>query len=147
MMGPVMSSSGTPFETFRRDEEVVGPSDRSFGLLFAAVFGLIALLPLWRGAPIRGWALALSVLSAVLALAWPRALAPLNRVWLHVGLLLHRVVNPLVMGVLFYLVVTPFAVVMRRVRRELTRRLRPDPSAPSYWIPRDGPASRMDQQF
>ena len=130
-----------------RDEEVVGPSNRSFGLVFAGVFALVALLPLWRGADPRWWALAVSVLFGVLALLVPAVLTPANRVWLKIGLLLHRIVNPLVMGVVFYLVVTPFGFVMRRLNPNLVRRLRPDPAASSYWIARERSASSLDQQF
>jgi hypothetical protein len=130
-----------------RDEEVVGPSDRSFGLVFTVVFLIVALLPLWRGAAPRWWALGIAAAFFVLALAWPRALAPLNRLWLRVGLLMHRVVNPVVMGAIFYLVVTPFGLVMRRVRGELAVRRQPDKTATTYWIARTEPSSPMDQQF
>lgn len=129
------------------DEEVVGPSDRSFGIVFTVVFSLIALLPLWRGAAPRRWAVAAAVVTGALALLWPRALAPANRVWLRIGLLLHRIVNPIVMGAVFYLVVTPFGMVMRRSRSELTALRRPDAAAKTYWIPRAGGSSPMDQQF
>ena len=129
------------------DEEVVGPSDRSFGVVFAVVFTIVGLLPLWRGAAPRWWAVGVAVIIGVLALVWPRALAPANRVWLRIGLLLHRIVNPIVMGAVFYLVVTPFGVVMRRRHSGLTSRLRPDKNTASYWITRDGAASPMDQQF
>jgi hypothetical protein len=75
-------------------------------------------------------------------------LAPLSRLWLRLGLAMHRVVNPLVMGALFYLVVTPFGLVRQAMKRGLTPRLVKDPRASTYWIDRRGqPASRMDQQF
>ena len=129
------------------DEEVVGPSDRSFGVVFTVVFTIVALLPLWRGAPPRWWAAAVAGAFGALALVWPRALAPLNRLWLLFGLLLHRIVNPIVMGAVFYLVVTPFGLVMRRRRTGFNTMRRLDKDATTYWIPRaDGP-SAMDQQF
>lgn len=129
------------------DEDVVGPSDRSFGFVFTVVFSLIALLPLWRGASPRWWAVGVAVVILLLALVWPRALAPANRIWLRIGLLLHRIVNPIVMGVIFYLVVTPFGYVMRLRRKGLTDRLRPDKDATTYWIERNEPSSPMKQQF
>ena len=129
------------------DEEVVGPTDRSFGIVFTVVFSLIGLLPLWRGAAPRWWAVATAVVILALAILWPRALAPANRVWLRIGLLLHKVVNPIVMGAVFYLVVTPFGMVMRLRRSELTANRRPDAAATTYWIPRAGGSSPMDQQF
>lgn len=130
-----------------RDEEVVGPSDRSFGLVFTGVFLIVALLPLWRRGDPRWWALGVAAAFFVLALTWPRALAPLNHLWLRIGLLLHRVVNPIVMGAVFYLVVTPFGVVMRRLRGEMAVRRQPDKAATTYWITRGEASSPMDQQF
>ena len=146
MMGRVPGSAA-PYETLDREAVVAGPSERSFGLVFAAVFGIVALFPLWRGEPVRTWSMVVSAAFLVSAVAWPRMLAPANRVWFRLGLILHRVVNPLVMGVLFYVVLTPFAVVMRRFRPGLTRRLHADPAAASYWIPREESDLRMDQQF
>jgi len=137
-----MSIHGTP-----HDEEVVGPSDRSFGIVFTVVFTIVSLLPLWRGAPPRWWAAGVAAVFGLLALVWPRALAPANRLWLLFGLLLHRIVNPIVMGVVFYLVVTPFGLVMRRKRTGLNAMRRPDKAATSYWIPRADVPSQMDQQF
>ena len=129
------------------DEEVVGPSDRSFGVVFTMVFTIVALLPLWRGAPPRWWAAGVAAVFAVLALVLPRALAPANRLWLRFGLLLHRVVNPIVMGAVFYLVVTPFGLVMRLRRSGINAMRRTDKTATTYWIPRVDGSSPMDQQF
>ena len=78
---------------------------------------------------------------------WPAGLGPANRAWLALGLALHRVVTPVVMALLFYLVVTPFGLVMRGFGAGLTPRLRPDPSVDTYWTRRDAKPSRMDQQF
>lgn len=129
-------------------DDVVGPSDRSFGLLFTVVFAIVGAAPLWRGGAVRLWALVVAAVFCACALIVPRVLHPLNRVWLHIGLALHRIVNPVVTGALFYLVVTPFGVVRQVFRRGLTRQLRRDPAAPTYWIKRDGePYSPMDRQF
>ena len=129
------------------DEEVVGPSDRWFGFVFTVVFAIVGLLPLWRGAAPRQWALVAAGVVGLLALVWPRALAPANKAWLRLGLLLHRIVNPVVMGAVFYLAITPFGFFMRRRRAGLHTQLRPDERATTYWIPREGAASPMDQQF
>jgi len=115
--------------------------------VFTVVFSLIGLLPLWRGASPRWWAVGVAAVILLLALVWPRALAPANRIWLRIGLLLHRIVNPIVMGVIFYLVVTPFGYVMRLRRKGLTDRLRPDKDAKTYWIQRNDASSSMNQQF
>ena len=125
-----------------------GPSNRSFGFLFTLVFALIGLTPWWRGGPVRLWAIAVAAVVGLVAIAAPRALAPLNRVWLRLGLAMHRVVNPVIMGALFFLVVTPFGLVRQVMGKGLTPRLLKDPRASTYWIDRGGhPASRMDQQF
>jgi len=131
-------------------EDAVKPSsNRTFGLVFAAFFALIALLPLLRGHSVRRWPLPFSVLFLVAALAAPKLLAPLNRAWTGLGSLLHAVVNPLVLGILFYLVFTPFGWVLRRMGKDFLR-LRSAPGAPSYWIPRQPPGptpESMSRQF
>ena len=129
------------------DEEVVGPSNRSFGVVFTVIFSLVGLLPLWRGAAPRWWAVGVALVFGLLALLWPRGLAPANRVWLRIGLLLHRIVNPVVMGVVFYLVVTPFGYMMRRRGKGFSELLRVDKGASTYWIAREHGSSPMNQQF
>lgn len=96
-------------------------SERSFGLVFAALFAVIALWPLKSGGDIRLWALGAAAAFAVLALAVPRALKPLNIVWFKFGMLLHHVVTPVVMGLLFFLTVTPVGLLMRGSTWKLAR--------------------------
>ena len=94
------------------------------------------------------WALTAAGIFGLIALAAPQVLRPLTRLWLRLGLAMHRIVNPLVMGALFYLAVTPFGLVRQAMKKGLTPRLVKDPQASTYWIDRAGqPASRMDQQF
>jgi hypothetical protein len=142
--------AGQSHESLARDDEEIQPSsDRAFGFVFAAVFGLVGLLPLWRGASPRWWSLAVAGAFLTVALVIPRLLAPLNRVWLMVGLLLHMVVNPLVMALLFFTTVTPIALIMRALGQDPLR-LRLDPDAPTYWIERRPPgpsANSMPRQF
>lgn len=124
-------------------------SNRTFGLVFAAFFALIAVLPLLRGHAVRRWPLPVSALFLLAALAAPKVLAPLNRAWTALGKLLHAVINPLILGVLFYLVFAPFGWVLRRMGKDFLR-LRPAPDAPTYWIARQppGPAPEsMSRQF
>jgi hypothetical protein len=142
-------SAAATHENFARDHEVVGSSDRSFGLTFAAFLALIGLWPLVRGAPMRIWSLGLSAVFLALALGRPALLAPLNRIWLRIGLAMHRVVNPLVLGAMFYGVITPIGLAMRWAGRDALRTRR-DPGARSYWIERrpPGPAPEtMSNQF
>lgn len=118
-------------------------SERAFGLVFAAVFALIGLWPLLGNGSIRLWALAIAALILGLALLLPRALAPANRAWHRLGLLMHRVMTPLVMSVIFFVTVTPMAVLMRLLGKDPLR-LRREPEAQSYWIPREPPGPEPD---
>src|ERR1700754_3734443 len=82
-------------------------SDRSFGFVFAVVFALIGCWPLLRWQSPRWWALAIAAGFVLVALIRPQVLRPLNRVWQALGRLLHKIVSPTVMGVIFFTVVTP----------------------------------------
>ena len=130
-------------EDLTREQYVEGSSDRSFGLVFAAVFGLIALGPLRHGHAPRWWASALAGVFALVALAKPVLLSRLNRLWIKLGLLLGKVVSPIALGILFYGVVTPLAVVIRLTGKDPLR-LKLDPAAESYWIVREPPGPPPD---
>ncbi len=124
-------------------------SERAFGLVFAAVFALIGLWPLLKGGSVRFWALAIAALFLGLALLLPRLLAPANRAWHRLGLILHRIVTPVVMSLIFFATVTPMAVFMRLLGKDPLR-LRREPEADSYWIPREPPGPEpesMKNQF
>lgn len=135
-------------EDFDRSE-VRSSSDRGFGLVFAAVFAIIGLWPVLDLAGVRWWALAIAAGFAATALLRPSLLAPLNRVWTAFGLLLHRIVNPLVMGVIFVTTIIPIGLVLR-LRGHDPLRLRRDPAANTYWIVREPPGptpETMKNQF
>ena len=111
-------------------------SDRSFGFVFAAVFSLYGCWPLVHGQLPRWWALVVAAAFAAVALIQPQILHPLNRVWLLLGRLLHKIVSPVVMGLVFFTVVTPTGWIMRlRGKDVLSLRRRPDLN--TYWIKRD----------
>jgi Saxitoxin biosynthesis operon protein SxtJ len=136
-------------EDLSRDLEVEGSSDRSFGLVFAAAFVLIALLPLLHGAAPRWWALGVAVVLALIAAMMPSLLTGPNRLWIKLGVLLGKLVSPVALGVLFYGVLSPIGVVMRIAGKDPLR-LKRDPGAASYWIPRrppGPPADSMTNQF
>ena len=124
-------------------DDISPPSDRKFGLTFGVVFAVIALVPPLFGGHFRWWILAIGIAFSALALLAPRILSVPNRLWLRLGLLLHKVVNPLVLGAMFLLVVTPIAVVMRLLGKKLLNRTY-DPTAKSYWIERNPPGPTPD---
>lgn len=137
-------------ENLQRREKIKGSSDRSFGLVIAAGFTLVALLPTWRPPhEPRWWALPLAIFFALFALFWPNRLAPLNKLWLRFGLFLSAVVSPIVLGLLFYTTLLPIGLLMRVFGKDPLR-LRPDHAGDSYWINRSstGPSPQtMKHQF
>ena len=136
-------------EDLHRDTAHTASSDRSLGLWFGLIGALVGLWPLRWHAPVRWWALALSAVFLALALAWPRRLHWPNLAWTRFGLLLGKIVNPLAMALLFLVAVVPIAVLLRLWGKHPLR-LKFEPGAPSYWIPRQppGPASgSMAKQF
>jgi predicted membrane metal-binding protein len=139
-------------EDYTRVEKVEGPSNRSFGVVFTAFFALVGLWPMVRGEEPRIWALVVSAVFLLFTLLLPRALAPLNRVWAAFGLLLHKIVSPVVLGLVFFGVVTPTGYLMRRAGKRPLH-LDFDRQARSYWVlrepaePDEPAAERMKRQF
>ena len=120
-------------------------SNRSFGIVFFVVFLLIALYPLTYGGEIRIWSLIISLIFLILGLLNSKILAPLNKIWFKFGILLGKIVSPLIMGVIFFLVVTPIGLIMRLLGKDVLN-LRYNKNK-SYWIEKNGPKSKMKNQF
>lgn len=133
-------------EDLTRDQGEQRASERSFGLLFAFVFAVIALYPLIDGGAVRLWSIALAAAFGVLALAWPRALKPLNKVWMGIGKVMHHIVSPVVLGLLYVVAVVPTGL-MLRLRGADPLRLKRDAAAKSYWIAREDAPSSFKNQF
>ena len=136
-------------EVFEREEKIVAGSDRSFGLVMAGAFAVVTALNAWHAGRVWPWTAGLAVIFLAAALARPALLNPLNRIWLKFGLLLHKIVNPVIMALLFYGTVLPTGLVLRAMGRDLLR-LKREPDAASYWIVRapPGPApDTMKDQF
>jgi len=132
-----------------RDEIIVGPSDRNFGFTMAAVFGLIGAWGLYKSSSHWPIWLGIAAVFAVVTLVRPQSLGPANRAWLKLGLLMYKVVNPVIMAILFFGAMLPIGLLMRMSGKDFLRLAR-DPSAPSYWLPRvdERPQSEsMKQQF
>jgi hypothetical protein len=125
------------------------PSERSFAWVFATFFAALALWPAWRGRPVRWWALAVAVLVFLAGLVRPAVLRTPNLIWFRFGSLLNRIVSPVATSLLFFLVFTPFALILRMTGKDLLR-LRRDPQATTYWIERNPPGpppESMVEQF
>jgi large-conductance mechanosensitive channel len=125
-------------ERLRRGEVLAPGSDRAFGLVMAAAFALISLASWWYAGAWWPWTGGLALLFLVCALGHPPLLKPLNRAWFRLGLVLHAVINPIVMGLIFFLAVTPTGWIMRARGKDLLR-LRREPDSESYWIVRNPP--------
>jgi hypothetical protein len=130
-------------ENLVRDEETAGSSNRSFGFVFAAVFLIVALLPLLHGALPRWWSLAVAAAFAAAALLAPGILTVPNRWWGRFGMLLHRVVSPVALGLMYYGAVLPTGLAMRLFGKDPLR-LKRDAAARSYWIERKPPGPPPD---
>ena len=113
-------------------------SNRSFGVVFVVVFALIGLFPLVREQAPRIWALAVSGAFLLPTLVYPQVLAPLNRLWFRFGMLLGRVINPVVMFIMFALVMVPVALILKIMRKDLLR-MKLDARSSTYWIQRAPP--------
>ena len=124
-------------------------SERGFGIVFAIVFLIIALFPLLGDGGVRLWSVGVAAVFGGLAFLAPKFLAPLNRLWFRFGMLLSRIVSPIVMGILFFVTVTPTGLIMRARGKDLLRQ-KLDPDAETYWIeidPEMAAQSSMKKQF
>ena len=125
--------------------EVKIGSNRSFGIVFSIVFLLISLYPLINGENLRLWSLIISIVFIVLGIINSNLLKPLNKLWFKFGLLLGKIISPFVMGIIFFVVVTPIAILMRLLRKDLLN-LKFNKNN-SYWIQKSGLKSKMKNQF
>jgi len=130
-------------EEFVRSAGAKAGSERAFGIVFAVVFGIVGLFPLFGGGEIRAWALVVGAVFLALAFFAPRALGPANRLWFRFGTLLHGVVTPLILAFVFFGVVTPTAWLMRCFSKD-SLHLAFDRTAETYWIRRDPPGPAPD---
>ena len=126
-------------------DDVKISSNRSFGIVFFVVFLLVALYPLIHAEEIRLWSLIISIIFLILGLLNSKILGPLNKIWFKFGILLGKIVSPLIMGIIFFLVVTPIGLIMRLLGKDLLN-LKYNKNQ-SYWIEKNGPKSKMKNQF
>ena len=127
------------------DDEIKLGSNRSFGIVFFIVFLLIALYPLISSGEVRKWSLIVSFTFLILGLINSKILNPLNKLWFKFGLFLGKIISPIIMGVIFFLVVTPIGLIMKTLGKDLLN-LNYNKKT-TYWIEKSGPKSKMKNQF
>jgi hypothetical protein len=120
------------------------PSNRRFGIVFLVFFALLGAYHWWHNNRVYPYLFGLALLMGAAALLKPSLLAPYNRAWLRFSEILHRVVSPIVLGIMFFGVITPFGIVMRALRNRDIMRRTYDPNASSYWIKREPPGPSPD---
>lgn len=121
-------------------------SNRSFGIVFFIVFLFIALYPITYSEDIRIWSLIISFIFIILGLLNSKILTPLNKLWFKFGVILGKIISPIIMGIIFFLVVTPIGLIMKVLGKDLLR-LKYNKKDNTYWIEKSGPTSKMKNQF
>ncbi len=121
------------------------PSNKNFGIVFSIIFFLICLYPLLNNENIRLWSLFLSLIFLFLGFLNSKILTPLNKIWFQFGIFLGKTISPLIMGIIFFLVVTPTGLLMRLFKKDLLN-LKFNNNK-TYWIEKKEPKSRMKDQF
>ena len=120
-------------------------SNKSFGIVFFTVFFIISIWPLLSANEIRYWSLVISVVFLILGIINSKILTPLNKVWFKIGILLGNIISPIVMGIIFFLVVTPTSLIMKILGKDLLNLKKNTKN--SYWIEKKNQNSRMKNQF
>ena len=127
------------------EKEIKISSNKSFGIVFSIFFLLISIYPLLNNDPIYYWSLFVSFIFLVLGLMNSKILSPLNLLWFKFGILLGKIVSPVVMGIIFFLVVTPISIILKIFGKDVLN-LKFNNNK-TYWIVKDGPKSNMKKQF
>jgi len=120
-------------------------SNRSFGIVFFVVFFIIALYPIINDGNLRIWSLLVSLIFLTLGLINSKVLTPLNIIWFKFGIFLGKIVSPLIMGTIFFFVVTPIGILMRILNKDILNLKYNNKS--TYWIEKSGPKNKMKNQF
>ncbi len=121
------------------------PTNRNFGIVFSIVFLIIALWPLLKQNDLRSWSLIVSGIFFALGLLNSKLLLPLNKIWFKFGILLGSIIAPIVMGIVFFLVVTPTGFIMKLLRKDLLNLKKNEKE--TYWLDKDNSNSSLKNQF
>tara|TARA_B100000401_G_C52738804_1_gene687215 strand:- start:74 stop:460 length:387 start_codon:yes stop_codon:yes gene_type:complete len=127
------------------EQQIKVSSNKSFGIVFFIVFLIIALYPMIKDGDIRLWSLILSLIFLILGLINSIILTPLNRLWFKFGIFLGKIVSPIILGIIFFLVVTPTGLLLRLFGKDVINLKYNNNN--SYWIKKTGPKSKMKDQF
>ncbi len=120
-------------------------SNRNFGIVFFVFFIIISLFPLFKDGNIRIWALIVSIIFLILGLFNSPLLSPLNKIWFKFGIMLGNFISPIIMGLVFFIVVTPTSLVMKVFGKDLLNLKKNNKK--SYWIVKSPIKSKMKNQF
>ena len=120
-------------------------SNKSFGIVFFIVFIIISIYPMLKGDSLRMWSLGVSIIFLVLGLLNSQILTPLNKLWFKFGIFLGKIISPFIMGIIFFFVVTPIGYLMRLFKKDVLSLKFNDNR--SYWVKKNGPKSKMKNQF
>jgi len=127
------------------DQKIKTSSNKSFGIVFFIVFLIIALYPMIKDGDLRLWSLIVSLIFLILGLINSNILTPLNRLWFKFGIFLGKIVSPIILGAIFFLIVTPTGLLLRLFGKDVINlKYNKDNS---YWIKKTGPKSNMKDQF
>ena len=120
-------------------------SNRSFGIVFFIFFLIISIFPLFNDGNLRVWSIILSIIFLILGLLNSSVLSPLNKMWFKFGILLGNFMSPIILGIVFFVVVTPIAFIMRLFGKDVLNLKKNNKK--SYWIERSPIKSKMKNQF
>ena len=127
------------------EQKIKTSSNKSFGIVFFIVFLIIALYPLIKDGDIRLWSLIVSLIFLILGLINSTILTPLNRLWFKFGIFLGKIISPIILGTIFFLIVTPTGLLLRLFSKDVINLKYNNNN--SYWIEKTGPKSNMKDQF
>ncbi len=127
------------------DSKIKLPSNRNFGIVFFFFFLIIALWPLIKQNEIRYWSVILSIIFLILGIINSKVLTPLNKVWFKIGIILGNIISPIVLSLIFYLIVTPTAIILKLFGKDVLNLK--NKNSKSYWIEKDSKKNSMKDQF
>jgi|TARA_B100000315_G_scaffold40600_1_gene35441 hypothetical protein len=127
-------------------EDIKISSNRSFGIVFFIFFLIVSIYPLIKGGEIRIWSLFIALIFLILGIINSKLLTPLNKIWFRFGILLGNFVSPIIMGIVFFIVVTPVSLILRLLGKDVLS-LKKNNKKRTYWIDKSDPKSKMKNQF